>query len=219
MNNITDIHQLIPLVCVNHTLLSSTMAYVDWIDGYQTWPAQIVTEALVDQTFKDMATKIASLTWETGGNSRVCFISILKGGLYTQYRILSYLPQTSLFIGHIGRSSYRTQTRASKLKVTYDLDLNPDLVRGSFVWLIDDIADTGNTIFSAYDAIAKYNPKQICIATLINKQWKNTKVNCDVTGFTTGKGYDPFLVGCGMGLGDVYRNLSTLYEVQFEGNI
>jgi hypoxanthine phosphoribosyltransferase len=218
MNTVNSIHHLIPLVCVNHTLICNVDAYGNWVEGYQTDPAQIVTEDMVTQVFTKMATEIKTKTWGLHDRNRVCFISILKGGLYTQYRLLQLLPQTALFVGHIGRSSYRKRTVASKLKATYDLDLTPKIIQGALVWLIDDIADTGSTIQSAYKAIEQYHPKKIMIATLVNKGWKNLLANIDVCGFNVEHKYDPFIVGCGMGLEEVYRNGSSLYEVQFERN-
>ena len=214
MGKVGDLHHLVPLVCGDRTLFYGPDSFSNWADGYQGYPVQLVDEAGVTKVLQQMATEMVTRTWIR--YHRVCLISILKGGLYTQYRLLQYLPQTALFVGHIGRSSYRKQTKSSKLRVTYDLDLDPHLVQGSLVWLIDDIADTGATIKSACDAIEKYHPSEILVATLINKGWKNKNKKIDIVGFNVEHGYDPFIVGCGMGFGESYRNLSSLYEIQFE---
>jgi len=209
---IGDPHHLIPLVCEGQILHSSYGHEI-----FSQWaPMTFAGDDQVATRLKWMAQKIKERTWRNyDQQKRVCIVSILKGGLYTQYQLLQNLPQTALFIGHIGRSSYRKGTRSSKIKSTYHLDLHRDLIRNSIVWLVDDIADTGKTLAHARDAIAEMCPAQIYIATLINKYIKSSEhIHVDVSGFFA-KG-DPFVVGCGMGLGESYRNLHGLYEVQFE---
>jgi hypoxanthine phosphoribosyltransferase len=217
MNTVGDPHHLVPLVCEGQIIHPSYghEIFGQWTNGTFPAPMTFAGDDQVAARLKWMAKTIEDITWRgCNRHQRVCIVSILKGGLYTQYQLLQYLPQTALFIGHIGRSSYREGTGSSKIKATYHLDLHRDLIQNSTVWLIDDIADTGKTLAHARDAIAEMHPARIYTATLINKYIKSREhIHVDVSGFFA-KG-DPFVVGCGMGLGESYRNLHGLYEVQF----
>jgi len=149
------------------------------------------------------------------------FIGILKGGMYTMYSLLKLFSseKNDVIIGHVGLSSYNKEMVSSeKIRVTYPLDLDKKDIKGRDVWIIDDIIDTGLTLFAATQIVRLYKPKSIHIAVLVDKRKKRIKQNVSVYGEADVVGYtyegEEFLVGCGMGIGEEYRHLNFLYKIE-----
>ena len=77
-----------------------------------------------------------------GVRCRLCFVILLKGGAWLGHKIIDEFqnPHDCVY-GYLGISSYGDGTESKELKVTYDLDLNPALIKDSEVWIIDDVLD------------------------------------------------------------------------------
>jgi len=154
---------------------------------------------------------------------RKCIITILKGGNFTASSIIRKLNltvQDDVVFDYLGLSSYGHGTISSKhVEVTYPLELSEDIVDDRIVWLIDDIKDTGLTLWVAAEIVKKKYPKAtVRTAVLINKPNVSAdhvpKYIPDIVGFDyTG---DKFLVGCGLGLGEQFRGVPALYELEEE---
>ncbi|MHA1592375.1 MAG: phosphoribosyltransferase [Candidatus Heimdallarchaeaceae archaeon] len=166
----------------------------------------------VDAMFLTMALNIQKF-----GVNNICFFTILKGGLYTAHSVINNLSWKNPFFGYLGLSSYHDNIRASEIEVTYDNDLNEDMVTDKDIWVIDDISDSGKTLDYAKGLIESFHPRSFRTAVLVDKI-KNRESNHfpkpDVVGFIhTG---NEFLVGAGMGYGEKYRHLRELYELVLE---
>lgn len=147
----------------------------------------------------------------------ICFIAILKGGLFTLFEILRSFPypETGTVFGYLGLQSYKNSTKSNRdVKVTYPLDLDRELVEGKNVWIVDDISDTGLTLDRAKALITENQPASIHTAVLVDKPKLREELNFprpDVVGVTyEGSG---FLVGFGMGYGEQYRGLREICEL------
>lgn len=139
----------------------------------------------------------------------LCLIGIMKGGLWTMYRLVDELRvrrDAPITLGHMGFSSYNEMMHASEMRCTYPLDLHSEELEGKHIWLIDDIYDSGKTMASAYKEVLLKEIKfsTLNIATLVTKN----ETSPEVFGFVVKK--ERFVVGCGMGLGERYRSLPYL---------
>ena len=152
----------------------------------------------------------------------LCFIAIMKGGIYTTYSILRSFnwPHCDMVIGHLGLSSYQEGTKSSgEVITTTALDLTKHEVRDRNVWLIDDCADSGSTLIKAkYILENHYAPASIHTAVLVDKKKNRVKHGLLDTPDVVGLTYegDKFLVGCGLGYGERFRELLELYELKLE---
>jgi len=152
----------------------------------------------------------------------LCFITIMKGGLFTASNIFDFINfddfQDPIF-GHIGLTSYAGNTTGNKhVKITSHLDLNLDVLKYRNVWLIDDITDRGLTMETAKDIMLGYGANSVKTAVLIDKPCVRKACGYpkpDVVGIV--HNYDDFLIGCGMGIGEKYRYLKDLWKVIKEG--
>ena len=101
------------------------------------------------------------------------------------------------------RSYRRRSTRPGPLVINLDL-LSSD-VRGRHVLLVDDIFDTGNTLWELIPQIDELGPASVRTAVLLRKQER-----CEVALKPDFVGFDipnVFVVGYGLDYGDLYRNL------------
>ncbi len=99
--------------------------------------------------------------------------------------------------------SYRNSTRPGPLVINLDL-LSSD-VRGRDVLLVDDIFDTGRTLWELIPQLDELGPASIRTAVLLRKQGRaEVSLRPDYVGFEVP---DLFVVGYGLDYRDQYRNL------------
>jgi hypoxanthine phosphoribosyltransferase len=99
--------------------------------------------------------------------------------------------------------SYRNGTKPGPLVINLDL-LSSD-VRGRDVLLVDDIFDTGQTMWELVPQIDELGPSTVRTAVLLRKQGRcQVSMQPDFVGFDVP---DAFVVGYGLDYKDQYRNL------------
>lgn len=99
--------------------------------------------------------------------------------------------------------SYREGTRPGPLVINLDL-LSSD-IRGRDVLLVDDIFDTGNTLWELVPQLDELGPASIRTAVLLRKEGRcEVRMQPDFVAFDIPDG---FVVGYGLDYGDLYRNL------------
>ena len=97
-----------------------------------------------------------------------------------------------------------------------NLDLLTGDVRGRHVLLIDDIFDTGNTLWELVPQIDELGPASVRSAVLLRKQGR-----CEVNfapDFVAFEIPDVFVVGYGLDYRDLYRNLPYVASLE-EGDL
>jgi hypoxanthine phosphoribosyltransferase len=107
-----------------------------------------------------------------------------------------------LRLDFIGVSSYRDGVESRELVFTKELRLD---VRGRDVLLVDDILDTGNTLYQVGAKLRSLHPREVRVCVLLDKPSRRVrKVAADYIGFTIP---DLFVVGYGLDFAERYRNL------------
>ena len=129
--------------------------------------------------------------------------------------VVSLLNGTVMFLGDlvrnlslplrldfIGVSSYGAGTESGDLVFTKELRLD---VRGRDVLLVDDILDTGRTLYRVLGKLRALKPRRIKTCVLLNKAARRVEaVEADYVGFEIP---DFFVVGYGLDFAERYRNL------------
>jgi hypoxanthine phosphoribosyltransferase len=106
-------------------------------------------------------------------------------------------------------SSYGSETVSSG-KVEMVLDLRED-VRGRHVLLVEDIVDTGRTARAMLDLIGERGPASVVLCTLLDKkERREVEVPIRWRGFEVP---DRFLVGYGLDVDGMYRNLPGIWMI------
>ncbi len=140
-------------------------------------------------------------------------ICILKGGVYfmtaLSKRIAEDVPVTLDFMSV---SSYGDDTRSSGIvKIIKDLD---QPLEGKDVLIVEDIIDSGRTLYYLMDMLKGRKPKSMRLCTLLDKPDRRERdVKIDYEGFVI---ENSFVVGCGMDYQQKYRNLPYIGVVEEE---
>ena len=100
-------------------------------------------------------------------------------------------------------SSYNSNTVSSgEIKILKDLTEN---INGRHVLIIEDIIDTGLTLYNLKKMLSSRNPESLKICTLLDKPSRRiADIKGDYCGFVIP---DKFVVGYGMDMNEKYRNL------------
>jgi len=159
----------------------------------------------VTEVIKHMAEAIIEITPDS-----ICLVMVLKGGAYTGMRLLEQLDDEVTY-GFIGLSSYKDNTTScGDVTVTSDLDFDDNFLRDKNVWIVDDVIENGHTLKVARNILDSHHPQSIHTVTLVAKEKPDRDYKPDVFGLYAKE--DQFILGCGMGLGELYRNLPCLCE-------
>ena len=108
----------------------------------------------------------------------------------------------------IGASSYEGTSSTGQILFTKQPDLE---LKGRDVLLVEDIVDTGNTLFKIIEFITLLHPRSIKICSLIDKcERREVKIDVAYACFSLEKG---FIVGFGLDYNEKYRNLPAIYDL------
>jgi len=128
-------------------------------------------------------------------------VSLLNGTVMFLADLIRNLS-LPLRLDFMGVSSYGAGTESGELVFTKELRLD---VRGRDVLLVDDILDTGNTLYRVLGKIRALKPRRIKTCVLLDKAARRVEdVKADYVGFEIP---DFFVVGYGLDFAERYRNL------------
>lgn len=165
----------------------------------------LIEQEKVEQRIAEMA-KVLSEEYK---DTTVHMISVLKGGVFFTTDLAKHMtvPVTMDFMCV---SSYGNATVSSgKIDIKKDLS---ESIEGRDVLVVEDIIDSGNTLYYLLEELSKRNPKSLRLCTLLEKPDRHEKdVKVDHVGFVIP---DEFVVGCGLDYREKYRNLPYVGVVE-----
>ena len=128
--------------------------------------------------------------------------SILRGS-YIFMADLTRQINLPLSVDFMAVSSYGAGTTSSgQVEIKKDLS---DSIEGRDLIIVEDILDSGNTLYYLMDILRVRRPASIRICTLLDKPERRAKpIQADYCGFTIP---DAFVVGYGLDYDEKYRNL------------
>ena len=157
----------------------------------------LITEA-------QLATRIAALGRQIErdyAGRELVIVSLLNGTVMFLGDLIRHIG-IPLRLDFMGVSSYGAGTESGELVYTKELRLD---VRGRDVLLVDDILDTGKTLFRVTKKLRLLKPRRIKTCVLLDKKARRVeKVEADYVGFEIP---DAFVVGYGLDYAESYRNL------------
>ena len=100
-------------------------------------------------------------------------------------------------------SSYGSGTKSSgEIRVLADLSED---IKDREILLVEDIIDSGNTLFKLKKLLLERGAKEVFILTLLDKPARReADISADLVGFTIA---DEFVIGYGLDYAEKYRNL------------
>lgn len=129
-------------------------------------------------------------------------VCILKGSVLFFSDLVKNM-KTSLTIDFMSVSSYGNGTKSTgELKIMKDLTTD---IKGRDVLIVEDIIDSGNTLYKLKKLLNARAPSSVNIVTLLDKpERRQAPIEPEYTCFVI---EDEFVVGYGLDYAEEYRNL------------
>ena len=165
----------------------------------------LVTEEDVDKRIKELGEQIS----KDYAGKQVHLICVLKGGVFFMCELAKRIT-VPVSMDFMSVSSYGDGTKSSGVvKIAKDLD---ETLEGKDVLIVEDIIDSGRTLYYLMDILSKRNPNSMRLCTLLDKPERRVKdVKVDYVGFNIP---DEFVVGYGLDYAQRYRNLPFIGVVE-----
>ncbi len=146
----------------------------------------------------------------------VLLIGILKGSILFMADLMRAID-VPCNIDFMAVSSYGNGTESSgRVKINKDLDND---IQGKDIIIIEDILDSGKTLYYIRDILSARKPVSIKICTLFDKpERREADIKADYVGSLVP---NEFIVGYGLDYAEYYRNLpfiGVLKESVYENN-
>lgn len=167
----------------------------------------LISEEEVDARIRELGEKISK---EYEGK-QIHLICVLKGGVFFMCELAKRITvPVSMDFMCVG--SYGDGTKSSGVvRLAKDLD---ESIENKEVLIVEDIIDSGNTLYYLMDVLRQRKPASLRLCTLLDKPDRRVKdVHVDWTGFEIP---DEFVVGYGLDYAQKYRNLPYIGVVEVE---
>lgn len=165
----------------------------------------LISEEEVDARIRELGEKISK---EYEGK-HIHLICVLKGGVFFMCELAKRITvPVSMDFMCVG--SYGDGTKSSGVvRLAKDLD---ESIENKEVLIVEDIIDSGNTLYYLMDVLRQRKPASLRLCTLLDKPDRRVKdVHVDWTGFEIP---DEFVVGYGLDYAQKYRNLPYIGVVE-----
>ena len=165
----------------------------------------LISEEEVDARIRELGEKISK---EYEGK-QIHLICVLKGGVFFMCELAKRITvPVSMDFMCVG--SYGDGTKSSGVvRLAKDLD---ESIKNKEVLIVEDIIDSGNTLYYLMDVLRQRKPASLRLCTLLDKPDRRVKdVHVDWTGFEIP---DEFVVGYGLDYAQKYRNLPYIGVVE-----
>ena len=158
----------------------------------------MLTEEQITARVKELALQMDKLY---DGRTPVV-VCVLKGSVLFFSDLIRNM-KTSLTIDFMAVSSYGNGTKSTgELKIKKDLATD---IAGRDVLIVEDIIDSGNTLYNLKKLLNSRLPASVNIITLLDKPARReVPIEPEYTGFVI---EDEFVVGYGLDYAEEYRNL------------
>ncbi len=165
----------------------------------------LIDEETVEKRIKELGEKIS----EDYAGKQVHLICVLKGGVFFMCELAKRIS-VPVSMDFMSVGSYGDGTSSSGVvKIAKDLD---ETLEGKDVLVVEDIIDSGRTLYYLLDVLQKRRPKSMKLCTLLDKPDRRvTDVKVDYVGFEIP---DKFVVGYGLDYAQKYRNLPYIGVVE-----
>lgn len=166
----------------------------------------LIPEEKAAKRIKELGRQIS----EDYAGRQVHLVCILKGGVFFMCELAKRIT-VPVSMDFMSVSSYGDGTSSSGIvKIAKDLD---EALDGKDVIIVEDIIDSGRTLYYLMDVLEKRGPRSLRLCTLLDKpeRWVSD-VMVDYVGFVERP--DEFVVGYGLDYAQKYRNLPYIGVVE-----
>lgn len=139
---------------------------------------KILNHQQIDQKLKRIAYEILENNYKI---KKLCFLGINENGfifaklLKEQYDLAG---KKESLIGQIKLSP------AAPLDTEVSLEVDVKSLNNKHIIIVDDVANTGRTLFYALTPIMRFLPKKVEVAVLVDRKHKTFPINADYVGLS-----------------------------------
>ena len=165
----------------------------------------MISEEDVDKRIEELGRQIS----EDYAGRTVHLICILKGSVFFMCELAKRIT-VPVSMDFMSVGSYGDGTSSSGIvRIGKDLD---EALEGKDVIVVEDIIDSGRTLYYLLDVLQQRKPKSMTLCTLLDKPERRVRdVKVDYVGFAIP---DEFVVGYGLDYAQKYRNLPYIGVVE-----
>ena len=162
----------------------------------------ILKVLLTEEQIKARVQEMGDQLYDAFQNKNPMFVGVLNG-CFIFMADLVRATQLKSELEFIGVSSYNNATKSSGVvQITRDLQRD---ISGRDIIVVEDILDSGNTLYFLQNYLRAKGAKSITIVTLLDKPSRREKpIKADYAGFEVP---DEFVVGYGLDYAQQYRNI------------
>lgn len=158
---------------------------------------------------KNRIKEISSKIKTDNKNDEIVVVCLLKGGFTFTADLIRELTPLDVRLDFMCVSSYGNEMKSSGIiNIKQDISIN---ISGKDIIIVDDIVDTGRTLYEIKNYLNNKGPKSIKTCCLLDKKEKREfDIDINYYGFICP---DVFVVGYGMDASEMYRNLPYIGKV------
>ena len=161
----------------------------------------ILKVLLSEEEIKARVQALGDQLYDAFKDKNPMFVGVLNG-CFIFMADLVRAAQLKSEVEFIGLSSYKNATKSSGV-VQITRDLQKDIT-GRHIIVVEDILDSGNTLYFLKNYLTTKGAASITIVTLLDKPARREKpITADLAGFEVP---DEFVVGYGLDYAQQYRN-------------
>ncbi len=164
----------------------------------------LIEEFKIDRRIRTIAHKITEDHIKSGNNAPPVMICVLNGA-FMFFTDLVKNMRIDCEIDFIRPKSYNGQDNSGGVQFLKDFEID---LKGKRVYIVEDIVDTGQTLFEILHRINDSMPEDVKIVTLVQR--KDTKFPVDYYCFEID---DEFIVGYGLDENGLKRNYRNIYGI------
>ena len=154
-----------------------------------------------EDDIKKMVQKVAAQINEDYAGRKPLLVVLLKGSVVFAADLMRSLV-IDCEIDFMKVSSYSGTQSTGVINIVSDIRTD---IADRHVIIVEDIVDTGLTLYKLRELLAGRNPASLKICTLLDKpSGRKAEVYADYIGGTVG---NEFIVGCGLDYNEKFRNL------------
>ena len=151
--------------------------------------------------------QLGALITEDYAELNLLVIGVLNGAFIFMADLVREI-KLDLQVDFIRVASYGMSTESSgEVRFSKDVELD---IRGRDILVVEDIVDTGRTLFSLLNYLNKRGAKSVRTCALIDKkERREVKVTIEYVGFEVKEG---FMIGYGLDCREQYRQLGEIFH-------
>ena len=173
----------------------------------------ILAEILIDEkTLQRRVKELGGQISQDYAGQDLLLICILRGGIVFMVDLMRQITVPHA-IDFMALTSYGAGARTSSGNIRMSMDLQTN-IENKNVLLVEDIVDSGHTVFHVLEMLQTRRPKSLKVCTLLDKEERReVPIPIHYRGFSIS---NKFVFGYGLDLDEYYRNLPFIAVVDLE---